>query len=134
MTVPLKISVLREPEVQFSDGKTDVDPRRGLERFKPADYLGERKISLGIVALRDDLDAAAAWIGRFQQFSPGQEKNSKRFRDWPGLRAALGVDFRLPKRLRREVNHGEYSLAMTCLLYTSPSPRDQRGSRMPSSA
>ena len=25
-------------------------------------------------------------------------------------------------------------MAMTCLLYTSPSPRDQRGSRMPSSA
>ena len=25
-------------------------------------------------------------------------------------------------------------LCMTCLLYTSPSPRDQRGSRMPSSA
>ena len=24
--------------------------------------------------------------------------------------------------------------AITCLLYTSPSPRDQRGSRMPSSA
>ena len=26
------------------------------------------------------------------------------------------------------------SPAVTCLLYTSPSPRDQRGSRMPSSA
>ena len=26
------------------------------------------------------------------------------------------------------------ALAMLCLLYTSPSPRDQRGSRMPSSA
>ena len=26
------------------------------------------------------------------------------------------------------------ALAMGCLLYTSPSPRDQRGSRMPSSA
>ena len=26
------------------------------------------------------------------------------------------------------------SNAMVCLLYTSPSPRDQRGSRMPSSA
>ena len=25
-------------------------------------------------------------------------------------------------------------MAVTCLLYTSPSPRDQRGSRMPSSA
>ena len=28
----------------------------------------------------------------------------------------------------------EKSLPATCLLYTSPSPRDQRGSRMPSSA
>ena len=27
-----------------------------------------------------------------------------------------------------------YTQAWTCLLYTSPSPRDQRGSRMPSSA
>ena len=27
-----------------------------------------------------------------------------------------------------------YHGAATCLLYTSPSPRDQRGSRMPSSA
>ena len=27
-----------------------------------------------------------------------------------------------------------FCLAMSCLLYTSPSPRDQRGSRMPSSA
>ena len=28
----------------------------------------------------------------------------------------------------------EDDIANTCLLYTSPSPRDQRGSRMPSSA
>ena len=27
-----------------------------------------------------------------------------------------------------------YARASACLLYTSPSPRDQRGSRMPSSA
>ena len=32
-------------------------------------------------------------------------------------------------------NHGlSYPLVVNCLLYTSPSPRDQRGSRMPSSA
>ena len=29
---------------------------------------------------------------------------------------------------------GEFASLTTCLLYTSPSPRDQRGSRMPSSA
>ena len=28
----------------------------------------------------------------------------------------------------------KFQLTDTCLLYTSPSPRDQRGSRMPSSA
>ena len=27
-----------------------------------------------------------------------------------------------------------YAITKSCLLYTSPSPRDQRGSRMPSSA
>ena len=31
-------------------------------------------------------------------------------------------------------NLGLFSIACVCLLYTSPSPRDQRGSRMPSSA
>ena len=29
---------------------------------------------------------------------------------------------------------GEWDQCTICLLYTSPSPRDQRGSRMPSSA
>ena len=29
---------------------------------------------------------------------------------------------------------GKTTLVKNCLLYTSPSPRDQRGSRMPSSA
>ena len=29
---------------------------------------------------------------------------------------------------------GKFKMAYSCLLYTSPSPRDQRGSRMPSSA
>ena len=46
-----------------------------------------------------------------------------------GIQAVKGVDF--------EVREGELvSLIGSngCLLYTSPSPRDQRGSRMPSSA
>ena len=35
---------------------------------------------------------------------------------------------KLPGQVRNAVN------VVPCLLYTSPSPRDQRGSRMPSSA
>ena len=38
------------------------------------------------------------------------------------------------KGLRNEVQVVVTVLSMDCLLYTSPSPRDQRGSRMPSSA
>ena len=36
--------------------------------------------------------------------------------------------------LRHEAVSRFFEMGLTCLLYTSPSPRDQRGSRMPSSA
>ena len=52
--------------------------------------------------------------------------------------AVAGLETRLRVRL---FNRSTRSVALTdagqryvCLLYTSPSPRDQRGSRMPSSA
>ena len=54
-----------------------------------------------------------------------------------GDRAYDGEIFRLTDHSKRLVNSAEnmgYEIPYTCLLYTSPSPRDQRGSRMPSSA
>ena len=41
---------------------------------------------------------------------------------------------RFGERLRVNLNIDETTKDINCLLYTSPSPRDQRGSRMPSSA
>ena len=43
----------------------------------------------------------------------------------------LGNDFTFRDLLTFKMKMGKYNF---CLLYTSPSPRDQRGSRMPSSA
>ena len=43
----------------------------------------------------------------------------------PKIREAVRSDLRMMEKLAE---------LATCLLYTSPSPRDQRGSRMPSSA
>ena len=40
----------------------------------------------------------------------------------------------LMNNLDPEVAENPNELVVYCLLYTSPSPRDQRGSRMPSSA
>ena len=52
--------------------------------------------------------------------------------------ARVGYDFpdrvMLFDKLQEEINELAAELFDDCLLYTSPSPRDQRGSRMPSSA
>ena len=44
------------------------------------------------------------------------------------------VNFSVPVELPKQRNEVRESEPKDCLLYTSPSPRDQRGSRMPSSA
>ena len=49
-----------------------------------------------------------------------------------GARPIYKLSFDLPKEA--EIRSLTAGLNETCLLYTSPSPRDQRGSRMPSSA
>ena len=50
------------------------------------------------------------------------------------LMTSIAVAFsRTPMNLAN-IGHDLNSFSKGCLLYTSPSPRDQRGSRMPSSA
>ena len=44
------------------------------------------------------------------------------------------LEFTNRKNLKKQIARLEKTYTLTCLLYTSPSPRDQRGSRMPSSA
>ena len=62
-------------------------------------------------------------------------KNNKSYINAIGLMSGTsldGVDVALIKT--NATNYFELKQFSTCLLYTSPSPRDQRGSRMPSSA
>ena len=64
------------------------------------------------------------------------DKNKKVVTQFQGEWVGRGAQAKLQpgKWIVREVvapNNGNYDI---CLLYTSPSPRDQRGSRMPSSA
>ena len=46
----------------------------------------------------------------------------------------VAIDADLAKKWHLEFCEKTFNRATVCLLYTSPSPRDQRGSRMPSSA
>ena len=108
MSLPLKINVLPEPRLTFGDQNTDVDPRRGLAKYKPADFCGERTIRLGVVGLSDDVEAGVEWLNGFSAFRPAHEKNSSRFRKWPGLSKALGSSFEIERRHVRTIQKGVY--------------------------
>ena len=62
------------------------------------------------------------------------------FTDYEHFRGSVGIGFAIPinvaRRIAEELRiNGEIDRGYsTCLLYTSPSPRDKRQSRMPSSA
>ena len=72
-----------------------------------------------------------------------QQLLAKAIEDFKKVNKSKGVDFskkfkaiveRYNERNEDAEYVGEVYEDITCLLYTSPSPRDQRGSRMPSSA
>ena len=70
-----------------------------------------------------------------------EELSSRNYLADRGLATAVFLSLRQnrPLLLEGEAGVGKTELAKSlsnwaCLLYTSPSPRDQRGSRMPSSA
>ena len=83
---------------------------------------------------------------------PGTLNSAKRFADWAVKHGGVAADNILEitdsgddpvtiRRVEQEVSDFLSSRTIdrliiyyACLLYTSPSPRDQRGSRMPSSA
>ena len=77
---------------------------------------------------REDDEEARVIAGDYDRTEAREWKEEPKF-----VRDADG------NKVKRPVTDGEYNyevsrLFNTCLLYTSPSPRDQRGSRMPSSA
>jgi hypothetical protein len=109
MALPLKIDVLPEPALEFSNGSHDVDPRRGLAGHGPVDNRGTRTIRLGLVGLPEDLEAARLFLNRLKQFTPAYESNSNRFRDWPGLEAAFNSRFTLDEAFLRVIDPSIYA-------------------------
>ena len=74
--------------------------------------------------LADSVDAFVLSSPEYHGTMSGVMKNSL---DWLSFDQTSGKIFAFISTLGGQSN-------TTCLLYTSPSPRDQRGSRMPSSA
>ena len=88
-----------------------------------------------------DADDVAANVGGF--ISPFDERQHvvDTVIDYERQMVSLTLPDGVTRTAQRYANQGcvahpigETEVLFTCLLYTSPSPRDQRGSRMPSSA
>ncbi len=108
MQTAIKIKCLPEPELQFSNGSRDLDPRRALTAHGPADHRGLRTLRIGLVGLADDIRAARAWIGTMTAFKPARERNARRFRDWPGSEQALGAVFEVDSQFVRTIESSQY--------------------------
>jgi hypothetical protein len=109
MALPLKIDVLPEPYIEFANTGRHVDPRRGLAENGPADNHGLRRIRVGRVGLPEDIEASRAWFKRIGAFAPAYENNSHRFRDWPGLKAALNCEFVIDDAVIRPIEPAIYN-------------------------
>ena len=106
-------------------------------------YTGEDGVELYIDAAADGTGVVEVWTGLLDQ---AQELGIDAAAIGLGARDSLRFEPGYPlygHELSRDINPLEARLswavdftdeAGNCLLYTSPSPRDQRGSRMPSSA
>ena len=105
-----------------------------LAACKEKDFRLARQICEKNSASFGDNALVAAFEGDMQAFSAAVKEITPYRRTILGeTLIELGVDDRFRGSLRQssEAVNIEYG---NCLLYTSPSPRDQRGSRMPSSA
>jgi hypothetical protein len=108
MTISIKIKCLPEPELQFSNGRRDVDPRRALTAHRPVDHRGLRTIRVGLVGLPEDIAAARPWIAGLRAFKPARERNARRFRDWPGAEKALGASFEIDEAFVRQIDKSQF--------------------------
>ena len=107
--------------------KNHIEPSASVEKASPG-TPGRRRVLAGIGALAA---ASAAPHGVFAQ----SNANDTDVLIIGGGIAGASTAFHLAEQGRDVIllERGEIA-SEACLLYTSPSPRDQRGSRMPSSA
>ena len=109
-----------DPRILFAPGSTELHPSSYGLLADVADALKDKDVNLYVEGHTDGTgDSSQNWkISALRAVSVVEALEE---RGVPGGHMqARGI--------------GEHAPADICLLYTSPSPRDQRGSRMPSSA
>ena len=112
MSLDIQIEVLPEPELIFASGKSGVEPRAMMMRYGAADKSPGKDIRLGIVGASAEIQLAKQWLVHLNLMSAAHEKNSRRYRDWPGGQQAFGVTFTVDDRFVRTVDQTRLELAL----------------------
>jgi hypothetical protein len=108
----IRIECLPEPQLLFGNSTTGLEPRRVLATSGPADVGRRSEIRVAVVGLPDDVDAAARWIEKLNDFIPAREANAVRFRHWPGAQRAFGVRFVVESRFVRALDENRIAAAI----------------------
>ena len=122
-------SQLRQSQQRFKTPITNSSLKKQKinnlgQRFKLANNNNHKQLIQQFSSLSEQLHLVSPLATINRGFSIARDQNDK----------ILRSKDQVEKNQMIEVQLSDGKLNCTCLLYTSPSPRDQRGSRMPSSA
>jgi hypothetical protein len=120
MTLSIRIECLPEPDLVFGHGETGVEPRRNMAKGGAVDAIAVKDIRVGLVGPAEEVGLARRWLPRLNSVAIAREKNARRYRDWPGARKSLGVNFLIEGRFVRPLDQERLTLALSRL---SPSER-----------
>ena len=112
MSLNFEIEILPEPELIFASGKSGVDPRAMMSRYGAADKSPGRDIRLALIGAAAEIQLAKQWLIHLNLMSAAHEKNSRRYRDWPGGQHAFGVNFVTEERFVRVIDQSRLELAL----------------------
>lgn len=109
----VRIQVLAEPLIEYSDGVVGIDPRAdlthdGLDKEGTGDPA---VIPLGLVCLEEERERIEAFVQRLSGFLHSFEPNPQRFRDFPGSANAFCCRFDIQPRFVRTIPSAEYERA-----------------------
>lgn len=111
----IEIHQIKEPLLEFGSGATGFDPKVELAKSGP---FGSQKggsaarIVCGIVALPSEVEHIKNWIGRMHTHLVCNEKNIRRYREFPGITQAFQANIFINERFIRTLDPDKYNRLM----------------------
>lgn len=107
----VQIEVLREPMLEFGNGVGGVDPRLAMKMSGAYGGFADKseRIELGLVCLREEVQAIKNWFASMRGLLLGEEANAERFREFPGTEKVYGCAYEIPDKFIRTIEPHEYA-------------------------